>query len=177
MSHPVLAAPVWKLPLTVFKAQLPMWTLPVCPFYTSKSSSLSKTTQFTLGPSIDNCKNFDYDNPEIDSRMHVKRLSAFGLSKNLESKYRVTTILVVLLKNLMFTSIWYFCRAVFRLSSNESENCGEELICPRSSALQYGAIPYKIMSRALVFPRLNWWATSFPLNMILKIFLILLHEL
>ena len=79
--------------------------------------------------------------------MHVKRLSALGyqLSKNLESKYRVTTIFVVLLKNLMFTSIWYFCKAMFRLSSDESENCGEELICPISSALQYGAIPYKAM--------------------------------
>ena len=120
-------------------------TVLVCPFSPRKSSSLSKTTQFTLGPCIDNCKNFDSDNPEIDSRMHVKTLSAFGLSKNLESKYQGTTIFVVLLKNLMFTSIWHFCKAVFRLSSNKSENFGDELICPRSSALQYGAIPYKIM--------------------------------
>ena len=75
--------------------------------------------------------------------MHVKGLSAFGLSKNLESKYRVTTIFVVLLKNRMFKSIWHFCKAVFSLSSNESENCGEELICPRTSALQYGAIHIK----------------------------------
>ena len=110
MSHPVLAIPVWKLPWTVCWTQLSIWTVLVCPFSTSKSSSLSKTTQFTLGPSIENYKNFDSNNPEIDSRMHVKRLSAFGLSKNSESKYRVNTIFVVLLKDLMFMPFGIFAK-------------------------------------------------------------------
>ena len=150
-------------------------------FSTSKSSSLSKTTQLTLEPSRNNYKNFDSDNPEIDSRIHEKRLSAFSLSKKLQSKYRVTTIFVVLLKNLKFASIWHFYKAVFRISTNESENCGKELICLRNSTFQYGAIPYKIMLTPLSFSttksKTKLMRNITALNIILKILLILLHEL
>ena len=123
-----------------------MWPVLVCPFSTGKSSSLSKTTQFTLGPSINNYKNFDSNNPEIDSWMHVKRLSAFALSKNLESKYRVTTIFVVLLKNL-FMSIWHFCKAVFKLNW-------------RATSLRLNII-LKISLILLHEWQLRWPATSF----------------
>ena len=137
--------------------------------------------QLTLGPSRNNYKNFDSDNPEIDSRIHEKRLSAFSLSKKLQSKYRVTTIFVVLLKNLKFASIWHFYKAVFRISTNESENCGKELICLRNSTFQYGAIPYKIMLTPLSFSttksKTKLMRNITALNIILKILLILLHEL
>ena len=44
--------------------------------------------------------------------MHVKRLSTFGLSKNLESKYRATTIFVVIEKSYVYVHLTFLQSSV-----------------------------------------------------------------
>ena len=94
---------VWKPTWTLCWAQLPIFTVFSCPFAISISSSLFKASQFTFGPSIASCKKLASFNPEVEYFIFWKRLSALGLSKNWEWKYRVSRMLVSLFWNRVLT--------------------------------------------------------------------------
>ena len=128
--QPASEVPVWKPPLTVCWAQLPIFTVFSCPFAISISSSLFKTSQFTFGPSIASWKMLASFNPEVESFIYtLKEIISVGSLQKLRMK-------VSSLHDAAFIVPKSYVDMEFKLSSNDKEKYSDKLICFNNSPLQ-----------------------------------------